>query len=755
MYINYAMQNKVIKLLLFAIFYITLFLKNSLADIVSKIEIVGNERIANETIIMFSKINESQSITEQELNNILKNLYDTNYFKEISVKFENSILLIEVEENPIIGNIIYEGIKANKIKDLVKQKLKLKPRSSFTDFLLVTDKNQILSNLKQQGYYFSNVDVYIEEKSNNIIDLTYQIEIGKKAKIKKISFTGNKIYKNNKLKNIIVSEEYKPWKFISGKKYLNENLINLDNRLLKNFYLNNGFYDVKINSSFAKLITLGEFEVVFNIDSGKIYYFDDIKLTIPSDFNKKNFDKIYKLFSKIKNKPYSIVRIENILEAIDEVSVNEQFQSTKSSVIENIVDNKISLEFLIEETDKVFVEKINIFGNNITRESVIRNQFELDEGDPFNEILVKKSINNLKSLNFFKNVTPEIIDGTDSESKILNINVEEKATGEIMAGAGVGTSGGTITVGVKENNYLGKGIGLDANLTLRDDSIKGLFSVNNPNFRNTDKSIYTTIQSSELNKLTDFGYKSNKTGFKIGTRFEYLNDLDLGVGFNSFYEKIETDSSASARQKAQEGNYFDNHLNLIFNYDKRNQKFKTTDGIKSYLSLDTPIVSETNTFTNTFVFDRYNKLFTSNVIKTSFYFKSANSLTGEDIKLSERINLPSSRIRGFEFGKLGPKDGNDFIGGNFASSINISSTLPQILANNQSTEFLVFLDIANVWGIDYDSSIDDADDIRSSIGIGLDWFSTVGPLNFSLTQPITKNSNDITESFRFNLGTTF
>ncbi len=738
-----------------SIFLYLIFVTNSFSQNLEKVNIIGNQRIADETILMFSDVSINQEIDEIDLNKIIKNLYETSYFKLINTKIDNRILIIEVVENPIIGNINYEGVKAQKIIDFIKDNSKLKRRSSYTEFNLLRDKEIIQNSLRTLGYYFSNIDAIVEDKGNNIVDITYTIEIGKKAKIKKIKFTGNKIYKNSELKRIIVSEEYKPWKFISGKKYLNEDLIKLDNRLLKNFFLNNGFYNISINSSYAKLLSDNEFELVFNINPGEKFYFNDLKLKLPIDFNDKNYSEIYDLFSKIKGKPYSINIIENILDEIDKVSIGEQFVSTKASVIENINDNNINLDFIIEETKKIIVEKINIYGNFVTNENVIRNQFELDEGDPFNDILLNKTTNNLKSLNFFNEVSAKVSEGKEKNSKIINIELKEKPTGEITAGAGFGTSGGSIGFGVRENNYLGKGIRLDANLTLREDSVKGLFSVNNPNFKNSDKSVYTTIQSSELNKLTDFGYKSNKTGLKFGTKFEYLSDLELGFGLSSFYEKIETDSSASARQKKQEGDYFDNHLSLIFDYDKRDQKFKTTDGIKSYLSIDTPIISETNSFSNTFILDNYSKLFSSNIIKSSFYFGSSNSLTGEDIKLSERINLPSNRLRGFEYGKVGPKDGNDFIGGNFVSSLNFSSTLPQILKNVENTDFLIFMDVGNVWGVDYNSSLDKNDNIRSSIGIGLDWFSVVGPMNFTLAQPISKNSSDVTETFRFNLGTTF
>ena len=720
-----------------------------------ELEIVGNDRISKQTIIMFAEIDETTSINNIDTNQVLKNLYNTNYFKNISITTDNNKIIIKVVENPIIGNIDISGIKAKKIKKDLLDAFSLKSRSSYNEFLLEEDKKKIFKILKDKSYYSPMIEIFLNENQNNILDIIYKINLGEKAKIKKITFSGNKVFKDNKLKSIIVSEEYKPWKFISGKKYINEQMISLDNRLLKKFYLNRGYYNAQINSSFAKLIDENNFELIYNIDAKDKIYFGNLDLKLPSDFDKNNFNKIYTLFEKLKGEEYSINRIEKILEAIDVISTEEQFVATKSYVEENFDKNNINLNFIIEESEKIYVNKINIFGNNVTRENVIRNQLEIDEGDPYNEILMSKSLNNLKNMNFFKSVKSEEFTDETGASKVINISVEEKATGEIMAGAGVGTSGGTVSFGIKENNYLGKGIKLNSNLTLNEDSIKGLFLVENPNYKNTDKSVYTSIQSTETNKLSDFGYKTNKTGVTLGTSFEFYDDLKLGLGFESFYERIETDSTASAKQKTQEGDYFDNFLNLNFDYDKRNQKFQTSDGFRNFLSVNVPLISETNTLTNTLSLSNYIEYLEDNIFKSSLYFKSSNSLTGDDIKLSERINIPSSRLRGFEYGKVGPKDGNDYIGGNFVAALNFSSTVPQILENSQSTDFKVFFDAANIWGVDYNSSLDTSDDIKSSIGIALDWFSVIGPVNFTLSQPLTKSSSDVTESFRFNLGTTF
>ena len=722
---------------------------------IKEIIIEGNKRVSKETILMFSDININENIDEKKINEILINLYESNFFDNVNVDLKDSILKIFVKELPIIESINFTGLKANKHKEAVKKNLKLRSRSSYNKFLLFEDKKEISKTLRELGYYFSNIDTFIEDLGDNKVNINYKIDLGNKAKIKKISFIGNKIFKEGKLRSLIISEEYKFWKFISGKKFLNENLIRMDERLLKSFYLNKGYYNVKINTSFAKIINDDQFELIYNIDPGKKIYFNDLSILFPNDFRSENFDELSEFLVKLKGEPYSINTIEKILNRIDKISINDEFQSVKSEAQENFNLDKIDITFIIQESEKFIVDKINIYGNNITRESVIRNQLEIDEGDLYNEILTKKSENNLKSLNFFSKVKTTIVEGEKEGSKIINIDVNEKPTGEISAGAGFGTQGGTISFGVRENNYMGKGLSIDTRATLTEDSFKGQFSVTNPNFKNSDKSVFLNLEALENDQLKNFGYKTNKTGFEIGTTFEYLDDLNLGLSTRSFYEVIDTDSTASARQKKQEGNYWDSFVKMYFDYDKRDQRYKTTDGYRSNYSIDIPIVSDTNTLTNTYIYKYYSELYENNISSFSLYLRAANSLTGDNVKLSERLFIPSNRLRGFEKGKVGPKDGDDFIGGNYVSAINISSTVPQFLPNLENLDVLVFFDAANIWGVDYDSSLNGSGKIRSSVGIGVDWYTVVGPLNFSLTETISKDSSDITESFRFNIGTTF
>ena len=254
----------------------------------------------------------------------------------------------------------------------------------------------------------------------------------------------------------------------------------VDERLLKNYYLNRGYYDVIINASSAQYLDNDSFTLTFNIDAGKIYKINKTKLTLPIDYKKTNFTKVEKLLSKLESEPYSFRKISKIVDQIDKISLLREYDFIFASINEEkIEDNKINLNIEVTETEKLYVEQVNILGNDITQENVIRDALEVDEGDPFNELLHAKSLNNLKAKNIFKTVESDVLDGSGLNTKIININVVEKPTGEIMLGAGVGSEGGTIGFSVSENNFMGRGIKLSTSLRVTEDTIRGNFSNNN------------------------------------------------------------------------------------------------------------------------------------------------------------------------------------------------------------------------------------------------------------------------------------
>ena len=734
-----------------------LFIVSAKSEILKKFEISGNKRISDNTIIVFSDIKLNEEVTKSKLDKVIKNLYKTNFFRNISLNFENETLFLNVEENPIIENLKIDGIKKQSLVDFIKDKIQLAEMRSFDQELLSADLDLISNILKTNGYYFTKISSSKSLNDElNTVDIKINIELGEKAKIKKIIFLGEKKFKDKRLKEIIASEEHKFWKFISRNVYVNQELINLDTRLLTNYFKDNGYFSVKVENSFVEFDKNSNFNLIFNITPGKKYFFRDFKLNLPSNYDSNQFKSITKKFPKLKGKTYSLLKINEILDDINNIALTRQYEFINASIMENIQGDKIDFEINISESEKFYIEKININGNFATLEEVIRNNLIIDEGDPFNEILFNKSINDIQSLGIFKKVSTDIKKGSSDKFKEIDLNIVERPTGEISLTAGFGTDGETIGGGIKENNFLGKGIKLDTNLEVTADSIKGKFIYAKPNFNYTDNTLFTSIKSSTSDFLTDSGYKTSEIGFSLGTKFEQFQNVYLRPEIDFLIEDLETSSKASSTLKKQEGSYTDLYFNYSINQDLRDKKYNTESGYVTNFAQELPIISDNAELSNAFEVTKFKKLSTrSNMVgKVSFYGKTITGLN-DDVRISKRLNIPSFRLRGFEKGKIGPIENNDYIGGNHISTLNLSATLPNVFEGLDNLDVGVFFDAANVWGVDYDSTIDDNSKIRSSTGVALNLMTPIGPLSFSFASAISKASSDKTETFRFNLGTQF
>jgi len=263
--------------------YITIFLflflkfASANAEIVKSISVTGNGRIADQTVIIFSKIDVGDDLTINDLNKITKNLYDTDFFKDVLVNLENNILKIHVSENSLVQSVQINGVKNKKLKQALLDQLVINEKKSYVEEKSTQEILKLSNFLKISGYYFSNVDLKVDQNNNNTVNLIYNITLNKKAVVKNINFSGDKIFKSRLLSNIIVTEENKFWKFLSNKKYLNERQIQLDQRLLKNFYLNEGYYDVEISQTNANFIEDNEFNLTYNINAGQKFFFNNLK----------------------------------------------------------------------------------------------------------------------------------------------------------------------------------------------------------------------------------------------------------------------------------------------------------------------------------------------------------------------------------------------------------------------------------------------------------------------------------------------
>jgi len=727
---------------------------NSFSEVVNKVEVKGNERIASETILVFGDIAIGKDYGSDDVSTLIKKLYDTNFFSNISVELINNKLSITVKENPIINSIIFKGEKADKYKEQITELLTLREKSSFVTNNVKSDVNQIKSFYRMLGFYFVKIDAEIEKLKKNRVNIVYTIDKGEKAKIAKIFFLGDKKIRDKKLRDIIISEEAKFWKFISRNVYLNQERIELDKRLLKNYYRNKGYYEVDLASSNVEYSEGEGFVLTYSINAGTRYKFKKIFAEVSEALNKSAFHSLEPEFNKLVGKYYSQKKLNKVLEKIDKLSEQKELQFINHNVLETLDENGVEVKINIFEGKKFIIEKINITGNNVTNDGVIRGELVVDEGDPYSELLVNKSINEIKGRNIFSKVTHKTSPGSSDGLKVLEINVEERATGEIMAGAGIGTEGTSFQFAVSENNWLGRGINLNSVLNVSQERVSGNIAITNPNYNFSGNAVSAALDVSSTDTAGTTGYKSSKTGFNLGTSFEQYEDLYFSPNISFAFEDIEAEASASSNIKKMEGNYFNSDFQYGITLDKRNQSFQPTEGYRTTFTQSLPIIQDSSSIMNGLNISAYQD-FSENVIgSVKFYAKSIHGID-DDVRLTNRLFLPSKRLRGFVRGRVGPKDGDDWIGGNYTTAVNTEAQLPNVLPESYRTDFILFMDAGNVWHVDYSDSVDDANKIRSSVGISANVWTPVGPLSWTFAQDISKASTDSTETFNFRLGTSF
>ncbi len=741
------------KFILIILLPITLTL-NANAEIAKKFNIKGNNRISSETIKIYGDLVPNKNYSESDLNDVLRSLYETEFFEDIDIELKNNVLSVTVKEYPYINQLIVTGEKSNRYSEQIKKIISLKEKRSFIKSYINNDIEKIKLLYSSLGYNSTKVEIKTKEVSQNSFDVLIDIARGEKTKIKSVNFIGNNKISNRRLKDIIASEKHHFWKILSKNTNFTENLLELDTRLLKNFYKSSGFYDVKINSKFAKISDTDEAELFFSIEEGERYTINKISTNVDSVFDKKLFFPMNKIYKKYIGEYYSPFKIKKLLDDLDRLIDINNLQFVEHNVQEQVEGNSINVTLNVFEGEKKFVERINVLGNSVTNEDVIRSELILDEGDPFSKIYLEKSISEIKARNIFKTVNYEVKDGTKDNLKIIDIKVEEQPTGEITAGAGVGTDGGLFSLGVKENNWLGTGKSVAFDIELESESLTGILNYSDPNYDFLGNAINYSFLT-ETNDKPDQGYENSLTSLSVGTAFEQFRDVYVNLGLSASHDDLRTDSSASTSLQKQKGTYNDISGNYGFSFDSRDRSFMPTSGSIVKFGQTLPIYSDSSSLSNFFSASKYKSLNENVVGVGKFYLATINGLGSKDVRLSNRKGLSTKRLRGFQRSKVGPVDNSDHIGGNYTAAVNFEANLPNVLPEDTNADISAFLDFGNVWGVDYDSSIDDSNKIRSSTGVVANWMSPIGPMNFVFSQNLSKASTDKTQSFSFNLGTTF
>jgi outer membrane protein insertion porin family len=722
---------------------------------IKKVDIVGNKRVNSATIesLVDKKIINIDSIY---INNLTKKIYDTDFFSDVKVSFNQNILIITVVENPVVNFFYINGVKDSDL-DQVNKIITLKENNIFSSSKLKKDIEATREFLNASGFYQATIVPEVIKIDNNQVNLIVNIDKKEISKIKNIYFVGNKYFSTGQLLEVVSSSEDGWWKFFSSS-VLSEQRIEYDKQLLKDFYKNKGFFDVQIESAFVSADKNNNFSLTFSINSGKKYKFGDFDIKkVGVSYEEKDINEIKIISSKLlENQIYSIEIINKLNKQVTNYLEAKKYNNFEINIQELKKENTINIAFQISDGQKVLINKININGNSITEEKVIRDNILLAEGDYLNSTKAKKSVDNIKAKQIFSKVEYKIENSEKKDFKDFNLFVKEQPTGNISAGIGYGTNGGIFEASINEKNFLGQGINLNFTGRLSTEKISGVFAYNDPNFRNTSKELAMSLYS-EKDDYTNAGYENKRVGTNFSTKYEIYEDIFFRPNIGIQYDSLGITGTASNLLRSREGDTVSSSVGYVFSIDKRDSKFNPTSGTIFYFSQDIDtFISDIQAVKTNIGATVYKELINDKFIGSAkARLANSTAINNKDIKISDRLYPSLSDLRGFEPRGVGPVDTNDHVGGNNLATLSLKSTFPNPIPESLRSTTYLFLDIGNVWGVDYSDAISNSSKIRSATGIALDLMSPIGPLSFTYSIPISKASTDKEQNFLFNIGSSF
>ena len=728
--------------------------------LVSSINVDGNKRISSDTIVSLSKVQVGSAYSPTQLNSALQSIKKSSYFKTVDISIVNNILNINVIENPTINSISFEGNKT--LSDInLNELITSKQRQTLLISQVEKDTDKIATAYADTGRISAIVTPKVIELSDNRVDLVFEITEGRITEVEKITFTGNRVFSDLRLKGVIATKQAGIFRrFIKSDTFVKDKL-DYDIDLLRNFYINKGFIDFEVQSSVELTREKDAFLINYNIKEGQKYIFSEIKF----DTSKLNIDeKSLVKINRIKNgSKYDRRRVTKLIDEIDIYLAKNGFNFFEPVPVVSRNDENLTMdvEIQINETRKVFVERIEVEGNSTTLDEVIRLQFDFVEGDPFNRRKVLEAVDKIRGLGFFSNVETSTRNGSAPEKIIIEVKLTEKPTGSLGIGAGYNSSDGTVaTFNVNERNFLGKGQTVKLDLSTSKIEKQTELGFEDPSFlgRNLLAGIsfgQTSTTPSSVPLSTDKLYFEPKIGFPLSRD----SKLTIEYSFDQEDVKLTTASNlVSPLIRDDVGKKNKSALIFIYSLDKTNSVVTPTAGY------DFRIIQELNglggdiSFSKTNLnFRTYRTILRDDIILSSNL--SSGVIVGSDASLMNRFTLGGDRLKGFRNQGIGPYDStyDTHLGGKMYTSLSLEASFPIGIPEEYGIYGGIFLDTGSLWGLDNTDSgrIDDSSEIRSALGFSIFWESAIGPLRFNWSSPIKKETNDVTENFRFTIDTRF
>lgn len=722
--------------------------------------VVGNQRIEASTILSYMDIEIGDSISQSRLNQALKTLYGTGLFSDVNIVRDGDTLVVQVSENPIINRLVFEG--NDDISDeTLESEIQLRPRVVYTRSKVQNDTKRILELYRRSGRFAAKVDPKVIKLPENRVNLVFEIREGGVTRVERINFIGNRRFSGSTLQGVILTKEKRWYRFFSSDDTYDPDRLTFDRELLRRYYLKNGYADFRVVSAVAELApTKDSFIITFTLEEGNRYRVGAVEVTsLISELEDKN------LIAEVASEPGDWYDAEDLEETINNLTdyagqFGYAFVDVRTRVKRDREKHALDINYIVNEGPRVYVEEINIFGNKRTLDKVIRREFKLVEGDAFNTAKLRRSQQLVRSLGIFERVEVTNTPGSGPDRTVINVEVAERATGELSIGAGFSSTDGPLgTSSIRERNLLGRGQDLKLAFSISGKTQEIDLSFTEPYFLDRNLAAGFDIFRITKDLQTESGFDEESIGFILRAGYRVIGDLRQTWNYTLRRDEL-TDLSATISRfiSDRRRDTTTSSVAQTLTYDQRNDRVDPSDGY--LLQLTTAYAGLGG-----------NVNFFSTVGTAAVYYPIAPQWVGsiggrvgkiiglgEDVSIADRFFVGGDNLRGFENSGIGPRDisTEDALGGNEFFTLQAELAFPIGLPKELGITGNVFSDIGTLTGIDDSgSSLVDKDSIRASVGAGFAWRSPFGPVRLYVAHAVLKEDFDETEVFRFSFGTRF
>ena len=749
------------------------------AQVVSQIVVQGNQRVENDTVLSYMQLSPGDQYDVGRVDESIKALFQTGLFSDVRMFLRGNVLVVQVEENPMINRVNFEGNSEVKDTDLAKE-VQLRERMMFTRSRVLSDVNRIIALYRRSGYYSVKVSPKIIRQPQNRVDLVFEINEGDATKVENIDFVGNKAFDDSTLRGVIGTQRARWWKFFGRNDNYDPDRLEYDKELLRRYYLKNGFADVQVISADAVLSSDGDhFNITFTVEEGQQYKVADVAVNVGDV--QLNPDGLISAVRTGVGDSYDASEVDKSVENLTLEASRQGFVFAKVNpeIQRNEGQATLNITYNLVEGTRTYIERIDIVGNYRTEDQVIRRELQLFEGDAFNRVLVDRARRRLTALDFFSKIDFREDPGSAPDRVVLVVEVQEKSTGSINFSLGFSTIEYVIgSVALQERNLLGKGYDARLNTSLSFKRQNVDFSFTNPYFMGLPLSAGIDLFATRTDNTDVSSYESQQIGGALRTGFRLDENSSLGLSYAISWRDISgvDPTTSSPAIISTVGSSLKSAVQATYTWDNLDNPVKPSNGFRGQLVAEVAGLGGDVYYGN---FEAHGWYFIpiyeeSVVLKLEGNVGHMEPFNGKQVPVEDRYFKGADSFRGFARSGVGPHQvanngSRDSIGGTTYAIGTVELNFPIGLPEEWGVEGAVFSDFGTVFGAPENSiasgtgsctwgpgcKVFDTADLRASIGAGIIWQSPFGPLRFEGAYPLVKTSYDDTEWFRFSVGTRF